>query len=93
MTMSALDVTFPLHLEKASHYQPSQTALAFIPLMVPAFFAHSPQIQVYCYGPNPIEFHDAGRVVRAGLGVIVVAGAIDNTECKSVAEGYQAQEK
>ncbi|KAL4948858.1 hypothetical protein BDW69DRAFT_188879 [Aspergillus filifer] len=39
MTMNALDVTLPLHLEKVSNYEPLQTGLVFIPLMVPAFFA------------------------------------------------------
>ncbi|RDW93830.1 MFS transporter [Aspergillus mulundensis] len=39
MTMGAFEVTLPLHLQKVSDYAPSQTALAFVPLMVPAFFA------------------------------------------------------
>ncbi|KAJ9236033.1 hypothetical protein DTO212C5_8345 [Paecilomyces variotii] len=66
ITMSSFEVTLPLHLRDIFNYDPKGAGLAFIPLMVPAFF--SPAIGYVC--------DRVGNKIVAFLGYILCAVAL-----------------
>ncbi|KAJ9295454.1 hypothetical protein DTO271G3_5910 [Paecilomyces variotii] len=66
ITMSSFEVTLPLHLRDIFNYDPKGAGLAFIPLMVPAFF--SPAIGYVC--------DRVGNKIVAFLGYILCGVAL-----------------